>query len=230
MDTYNPVAISADDTRAVLARIDRYCQRHGSEYGETPVPGGDWQEAAAVIVADWQIADWTALEWTYIQRNGRPLFGPDLSDMGRHMRAVLFMAGRARRRGWVEAGPMRRAADMDGRRRDMDDSRGAGMASRAADPARLVEAVEAVQRSGVSVTPVDWQGRRLRWVKTRNTHGYCVEVIRREADRTVIQFAPWTRYNFRQAGDTPARALPKTLKRVPAGVTRADMMEALTGR
>jgi len=229
-DTYNPQQISDRDTRDIIARVDRYVRRHGSEYGETPVPGGDMEEARAVIVADWQGADWEALEWTYLQRNGRPLFTPDLSDTGRHLRAALFMAGRARRRGWVEAGPMRRAADAEGRRRDVDDSTGAGMASRAADPARLVEAVEAVQRAGVSVTPVDWQGRRLRWMKTRNSHGYTVEVVRREADRTVIDVRPFTRYNFRQHGDTPARALPKTRKRLPAGVTAADLMEAMTGR
>lgn len=252
MDTYNPAIIGTYDAEAIMARVARYCRRHGSEYGETPVPGGDMDEAQAVIVTDWLTADWEALEWTYLQRNGRPLFTPDLSDMGRHLRAALFMAGRARRRGWVEAGPMRRAARAESRRRDLGDSTGAGMASRAADPARIAAAVEDAQRSGLRSTPDRFARRRLRWVKTRNTHGHYIEVVRREDDRTVIEFRPWTRYNFRRAGDLPARvednahyipthgigrvvrsrpnpAIPKTVRRVPAGTTAATLREAITG-
>lgn len=229
MDAYNPATISNADTLAIIARVDRYIARHGSEYGETPVPGGDREEARSVILADWQGADWEALEWTYMQRNGRPLFTPDLSDMGRHLRAILFMAGRARKRGWLEAGPMRRAARAEARRRDFDDSPGAGMASRAVDPARIVAAVEEAQRRGMTATPVDEQGKRLRWIKTRNTHGHYIEVIRREGDRTVIEFRPYTRFNFRRAGSIPARAMPKTRKRVPGGWTADTLREAITG-
>lgn len=243
-DSYNPAEISERDAADALARVARYVRRHGSEYGETPVPGGDMEEAVQVIAADWQGADWAALELTYWERNGRLLFSPDLSDMGRHLRAVLFMAGRARRRGWVEAGPMRRAARQEGRRRDMDDSPGAGMASRAADPARLVAAVEAVERSGFSVTPVLESRRRLRWVKTRNSSAWIIHVTRRpgamlddegrvtypEGASTGIELERVTRFNFRQAGDTPNRALPKTRKRLPEGVTAGQMMEALTGK
>jgi hypothetical protein len=126
----------------------------------------------------------------------------------------------------------------------MEDSTGAGMASRAADPARLVEAVESVERSGISVTPVDWLGRRLRWVKTRRSRQWLVTVTSRPGGTlhddgsvtyawgafTGIQLERVTRHNFRLAGDTPARALPKTRKRLPKGVTATDMMEALTGR
>lgn len=229
MDTYNPCMISEADTVAIIARVNRYVARHGSEYGETPVPGGDREEARSVIIADWQSADWEALEWTYLQRNGRPLFTADLSDTGRHFRAVLFMAGRARKRGWVEAGPMRRAARAEARRRDIDDSTGAGMASRAADPARIVAAVEDAQRAGLRSTPDRFARRRRRVVKTRNTHGFAVSVVRREADRTVIEFLPWTRYNFRRAGDMANRDVPKTLRRVPAGWTADTLREAITG-
>lgn len=226
---YDPKTISAADTVAVLARIDRYVKRHASEYGETPVPGGDMEEARAVIVADWLSADWTAMEWTFLQRNGRCLFGPELTDIGRHLRAALFMAGRAKRRGWVESGPMRRASRAESRRRDMDDSIGVGMASRAPDPSRIVAAVEEAQRRGMVATPAREQWKRMRWVKTRNTTGYTVEIVRRESDRTVIEIRPFTRHNFRRAGTITARAMPKSRKRVPAGWTADSLREAITG-
>lgn len=230
MLNYNPATIGAADLEAITARLDRYLKRHGSEYGESPIPGGDHDEARQVILADWLSADWAALELTYLQRNGKTLFGPTLSELGAHLRAVLFMAGRARVRGWVESGPMRRAARAESRRRDVDDSTGAGMGSRAADPARLVAAVEEAQARGITATPVDEQGKRLRWVKTRNSTGYTVEVIRREHDRTVIDVRSFARFNFRRAGSIPARALPKCRKRIPATVTRRQMLEALTGQ
>lgn len=229
MDTYNPNTIGRDDLAAVLARLDRYIRRHGSPYGETPVPGGDMEEARAVIVADWLSADWAAMEWTYLQRNGRTLFGPDLSDLGRHLRAALFMAGRARRRGWVEAGPMRRASRAEPRRRDLTDSSGVGMASRAADPARIVAAVEHAQQHGMDRTPDRFSRRRLRWVRTRRSHGWTVEVVARLPDRTLVRFERWTRHNYRRAGDMLNRDMPKTRKRVPAGWTAADLREGLTG-
>ncbi|MFM2126077.1 MAG: hypothetical protein RL328_2528 [Acidobacteriota bacterium] len=252
MDTYNPATISTAEAMAIIARVDRYIRRHGSEYGETPVPGGDCEEARGVILADWQGADWEALEWTYVQRNGRPLFTPDLSDMGRHLRAVLFIAGRAKRRGWVMSASDRRAARAAVRRREMDDSPGASMASRAVDPARIVEAVEEAQKHGMTATPVDDQGKRLRWMKTRNSTGYTVEVVRREHDRTVIDIRPFTRYNFRQIGKCPLRiednshykpvhgigrvvrsrpnpAIGRTRRRVPAGWTADALREAITG-
>lgn len=228
-DTYNPATIDRDTLDSVLARVGRYVRRHGSEFGETPCPGGDMEEAAAVIVAEWQSADWEALEWTYLQRNGRPLFTPDLSDTGRHLRAVLFTAGRARVRGWVEAGPMRRAARAESRRRDMDDSTGVGMASRAPDPARVMEAVEQAARYGVTATPVDEQGKRLRWVKTRNSRGHTIDVVARHDDRTEIDIRAFTRYNFRRAGSIPANRLPRCRKRIPAGVTVDQLREAITG-
>jgi len=228
MDTYSPCAISEADAAAIVERIARYARRHGTEYGETPIPGGDIDEAVAVIVADWYGADWTALELGYRLLNGVPLFEPSLSDMGRHVRAALFMAGRARKRGWVEAGPMRRAARAESRRRDMDDSVGSGMASNAADPARIVAAVEDAAR-GLRSTPDRFARRRLRWVKTRDTHGVCIEVVRRLIDRTVIDFLAWTRYNFRRAGDMLNRDMPRTTRRVPAGWTADMLRRAITG-
>lgn len=225
--SYDPATMSAADADAVAARARRYCVRHGSPYGETPIPGGDIEEAVQVILTDTLEADWTALEWTYLQRNGRTLFPADLSELGRHLRAMLFMAGRARRRGWVEAGPMRRAARAEARRRDMDDSRGVGMGSRSADPARIVAAVEEAQARGIPSTPDRFRRRRLRWVKTRNTTGYTLDVVARHPDRTDIAIRAYTRYNFRRAGDMEARTMPKSRNRIPAGVTAADMMEAL---
>lgn len=243
-DSYNPTAITETDTLAIVARIARYVRRHGSEYGETPVPGGDHDEAVAVIIADWIGADWESLEWTFLQRNGRPLFSPDLSDMGRHMRAALFMAGRAKRRGWVESGPMRRAARAESRRRDMDDSTGASMASRAPDPARVAAAVEEAYGKGIMATPVDYLGQRLRWVKTRNSTRYVLSITApapavitddgrvtyREGAATGIRVEAVTVYNFRRAGKIPARELPKTRKRVARALWYPEeLREAITG-
>lgn len=228
-DTYSPATIDRDTLDAILARVGRYVRRHGSEFGETPCPGGDMEEAAAVIVADWQSADWEAVEWTYLQRNGRPLFTPDLSDTGRHLRAALFMAGRARVRGWVEQGPARRAARAETRRRDIDDSTGVGMASRAPDPARAMEAVEQAQRSGIRSTPDRFRRRRLRWVKTRNSRGYTVDVVARHDDRTDIDIRAFTQHNFRRAGDLRCRDMARTSNRVPAGITADQLREAITG-
>lgn len=251
-DAYNPAAISDEDVRRIIARVDRYVKRHGTEYGEAPVPGGDMDEASAIIVADWQGLDWATVELTYLARNGRCLFTPDLSDMGRHLRAALFCAGRARRRGWVMSSSDRRARRADARRRDMDDSPGASMASRAVDPARLAAAVEEAEARGLPCTSRRQRARRLRWVKTRNTHGVNVEIVARHADRTDVRFVEWTRYNFRRAGSDPlrvednahyvptlgigrvvrSRPNPAQLpgrRRIPAGVTRNTLREAITG-
>lgn len=229
MDTYNPTAISAADVEAVLKRLDRYLRRHGSEYGETPVPGGDFEEARETIVEDWFSMDWPSMELTHYLRNGSMLFGPDLSDLGRHLRAALFCAGRAKRRGWHASGPARRAAHAESRRRDFDDSVGSGMASRAPDPARVAAAVEEAQKRGLAYTPEYQRPKRLRAVKSRNTHGWCIAVYRRTPERTDFEWLPWVRYNFVQCGTTPNRAMPKSRKRIGKETTAAQLREAITG-
>ena len=216
--SYDPATMSAADADAIMTRVRRYCVRHGSPYGETPLPGGDIEEARQVIMMDTLSADWNELEWTYLQRNGRTLFPATLSEMGIALRAALFMAGRARRRGWVESGPMRRSARAESRRRDMDDSSGVGMASRAADPARMLAAVESAVAGIRSVTT---RGRRdrSRIVKTRNSTRGLVTITRRpvatlgddgrvwygEGEYTGVQFERVTTYNFRRAGSIPLR-------------------------
>ena len=240
--SFDPATMSAADAESVTARVRRYCLRHGSPYGETPLPGGDIDEAVQVILTDTLSADWNELDWTYVQRNGRTLFPATLSEMGLALRAVLFMAGRARRRGWVESGPMRRTARAEARRRDMDDSSGVGMASRASDPAMMLAAVESAVAGIRSVTT---RGRRdrSRMVKTRNSTRGLVTITRRpvatlgddgrvwygEGEYTGVHFERVTVYNFRRAGDTPNRETPKRINRLPVFVTALDLLEALQG-
>ena len=240
--SFDPTAMSAADADAIVTRVRRYCLRHGSPYGETPINGGDIDEAVQVIMTDTLSADWEEMEWTYLQRNGRTLFPATLSEMGIALRAVLFMAGRARRRGWVESGPMRRSARAESRRRDMDDSSGVGMASRAADPARMLAAIESAADGIRSVTT---RGRRSRsrMVKTRNSTRGLVTITRRPVatlgadgrvwygvgEYTGVQFERVTVYNFRRAGDTPNRETPKRINRLPVFVTALDLLEALQG-
>lgn len=218
-DTYSPAKIGNHDAESIVSRVTRYVRRHGSEYGETPVPGGDIEEAVAVIVADWLGADWLALEYSYRVNTGRDLFPVTLIDMGRHLRAALHCCGRAKRRGWAEAGPMRRAARRESRRRDWDDSAGVGMASRSPDPARVAAAVEEAQRVGLMSTPDRFKRRRLRWAKSRNSHRVILTITRpapaviredgvvtyREGAYTGVQFERVTVHNFRRAGDIPFR-------------------------
>lgn len=226
-EVYNPTTISRADLDAVLRRIERYVRRHGSEYGENPC--ADPEDAAQQIVFEWQTADWTELEWLHLQRNGRTIVGPGLSELGRHLRAALFHAGRHRRRRWHADGASQNHARAESRRRDFDDSTGSGMGSRSADPALIALAVESAQREGFRTTPDRFRRRRLRWLKTRNSTGSYIEVIRRETDRTVIEFRAFTRFNFRRAGDMPNRAMPKTIRRLPGGWSADDLREAVGG-
>jgi hypothetical protein len=237
---YHPNAIGGQEAEAVIRRVARYVRRHGSEYGEKPVPGGDIDEAVAVIVADWQLADWDAIELSYWERHGRLLFDPSHGDMAWHLRAVLFMAGRARKRGWATTSSDRRARRGEARRREMDDSPGAGMASRAADPARTVAAIEDAER-GLRSVPDRFRRRRSRLVKTRNSSRVLLVVTRRpvatvdgggrvrfgDGESTGIAFERVTIHNFRRVGDMANRDIPKTVNRPPANVTREAMREAL---
>lgn len=223
MCVYNPATISAADLHAIMARLDRYLARHGSAYGETPIPADTLDDVRQGILADWLGDDWTAREFEYISRNGRTLFPASLSTLGRHLRGMLFHAGRARRRCWRAAGAKRGEAS---RRRGLEDFQGAGSASRAADPALVVAAVESA--SGVPVLSKAAQRNRarrglalkfrggvpavsskapkaFRVMKRRNAGGWIVEVVSRHQDRTCIAISRWTRYNFQRVGAVPHR-------------------------
>jgi hypothetical protein len=250
-DAYTPVTISAADLESVLARLDRYLNRHGSANGETPLPDSMREDVRQSIILEWMADDWIGRELDYIARNGRTLFPPTLSEIGRHLRAMLFHAGRARVRHWRQPGQAQGSA-ADHRRRDADDSRGAGMASRSADPALLVSAIESASgelvlpknasarrsrkglpnklRGGMTAVLQDYADKRCRWFKTRNSVGYTLDVLARHADRTDIEIRRYVRFNFQRRGTILNRAMPTTQKRIPAGVTADTMREAFSGR
>jgi len=244
---YNPAAISADELSAILARVDRYLRRHGSAYGETPIPADQLDDVRNDIILAWLADDWNAREFESLSRHGRSLFPPTLSTLGQHLRGVLFHAGRARRRGWRAEGATRRVAE---RRRDAAEFSGAGSASRSADPALILSAVESVSgelilsrraaqnrtrrrlplkyRGGVSVIPVD-APTAFKVMKRRNAGGYMLSVLARHPDRTAIQIERWTRFNFERVGQvsrrSPARA--KTRRTLPPGIGSAECREAI---
>jgi hypothetical protein len=245
---YDPTTIAAADLDSILARLDRYLNRHGAANGETPLPESSREDVRQSILADWLGDDWTARDFEYLARNGRTLFPPTLSEMGQHLRAMLFHAGRARVRRWRQAGQAQGSA-ADHRRRGLDDSRGAGMGSRSADPALIVSAVEtasgelvlsapaAANRSRRGL-PLKYRGRltavhsadsdkRVRWFKTRNSTGYTLDVVARHEDRTDIVVRSFTRHNFERRGTVTNRAMPRTVKGIPAGVTAADIRGAI---
>jgi len=222
-DTYNAADISAADLEAVLRRLRRYLLRHGSPSGETPISADQFDDVQQSILADWLGDDWTARELESLARNGRTLFGPTLSDLGRHLRAMLFHAGRARKRGWRAEGATQRVAD---RRRDPEGFRGIGAGSVSADPARIVAAVESVSgelvlsrsaaaarsarglplkvRPGVSAIPAD-APTTFRVMKRRNVKGWTIDVVERLEDRTRIEIRPWVEYRFERVGKVPHR-------------------------
>lgn len=223
METYNPATIGSADFESVLARLDRYLKRHGSAYGETPIPADQLDDVRQSIVLEWMADDWTRRELESLSRYGRSLFSPTLSMLGQHLRGILFHAGRARRRGWRAEGATRRVAD---RRRDAAEFSGAGSASRSADPALILSAVESVSgelilsrraaqnrsrrglpnkySGGVSAVPADAPTAH-RIMKRRNSGGYMITVLARHPDRTAIQIEKWTRYNFERVGKVPHR-------------------------
>lgn len=248
--SYDPTTISAADLAAVMARIGRYLARHGAARGETPIPPDMAEDVLQSILADWLGDDWAAREFDYLARNGRSLFPPTLSEVGQHLRAALFHAGRARVKRWRQPGqPQGSAADH--RRRGLDDSRGAGMASRSADPALIVSAVEAAsgelvlsntaarvrsrrglpnkRRGGLSAVPAKMAEKRCRWFKTRNSKGYTCDVIARHDGRTDVEFRAYVRFNFERRGTITNRAMPRTVRKLPAGTTAGDCREGLTG-
>ena len=246
---YDPTTIAAADLNAILDRLDRYLNRHGAANGETPLTASMRDDVRQSILTDWIGDDWTAREFEYLSRNGRTLFPPTLSEMGQHLRAMLFHAGRARVRHWRQPGQAQGSA-ADHRRRGLDDSRGAGMGSRSADPALIVSAVETAsgelvlsqtaaanrsrrglpnrRRGGLSAVPAKMAEKRVRWFKTRNSKGYTIDVVARYEDRTDIVVREYVRHNFERRGTITNRAMPRTVKKLPAGVTAADIRGALT--
>jgi hypothetical protein len=248
--TYDPTTISAADLYAVMGRVGRYLARHGAASGETPLRPDMAEDVHQSIMLEWQGDDWTAREFEYLARTGRTLFPPTLSELGQHLRAALFHAGRARVRHWRQPGQAQGSA-ADHRRRGLDDSKGAGMASRSADPALIVAAVESASgqlvlsraaargrsRRGL---PLAYRGRlsaihsadsdrRARWFKTRNSKGRTIDVVARHADRTDIAVTEFTRFNFERRGTVGNRVMPRTVKHLPAGTTAAMLREGLTG-
>lgn len=244
-ETYTP-AVDAVTLSALLARLDRYLGRHGSQYGETPIPADQREDVRQSIVADWIGDDWTARELQSLTRHGRTLFPPTLSDTGRHLRALLFHAGRSRRRGWRAEGATKRVAD---RRRDRGDFDGVGMASRSADPARILAAVESVSgelllspaaarersrrglplkyRGGVSIVPDDAPSR-LRVMRRRGSKGYTIDVVARHDDRTTIEVREYRAHRFERVGKIPNRAVVRSRRPLPPGVS-ADMLRDAIG-
>jgi hypothetical protein len=248
--TYDPTTISAADLYAVMGRVGRYLNRHGAAAGETPLRPDMAEDVHQSIMLEWQGDDWTAREFEYLARTGRTLFPPTLSELGQHLRAALFHAGRARVRHWRQPGqPQGSAADH--RRRGLDDSKGAGMASRSADPALIVAAVESASgelvlsrtaacgrsrrglplkgRGGLPAVVAKQAEKRIRWFKTRNSKGRTIDVVARHDDRTDIAIREFTRFNFERRGTVGNRAMPRTVKHPPAGTTAAMLREGLTG-
>jgi hypothetical protein len=245
MDTYNPATIGSDDMIAILARLDRYLNRHGSRYGEAPIRDDQRDDVRQSILADWLGDDWTARDMESLARHGRTLFPPTLSETGRHLRGLLFHAGRARKRGWRAEGSTRRVAD---RRRDREEFTGAGSASRAADPARIVAAVESAtgalvlspaaqrerSRRGLPATIPGGASfvsskapRPFRVMRRRGRKGITIDVVARLEDRTLIDVRPYTVHRFERVGSVPNRDVPRSFAKLPAGVTAADCREAI---
>jgi hypothetical protein len=246
-DMYDPATISAEDISAIVERVDRYVNRHGSTFGETPLREDQREDVRQSIVADWLGDDWTAREIESLSRHGRTLFPPTLSDMGRHLRAALFHAGRARKRGWRSEGATRRAAD---RRREPEEFTGAGSASRASDPARIVAAVESATgelvlspaaqrhrsrrglplkyRGGVSFIPAD-APRAYRAMRRRGRKVYTVDIVGRYETHTAIDIREAREYRFERVGSVSNRtaAAGKSRKALPQGVTGADCREVV---
>lgn len=246
---YDPTTVSRFDAEALQARARRYVERHGSPYGEKPLPEPDREEAAAQIVADWFAADWDALQWEYALKTGRALFGPTLSGLGLHLRALLYMAGRSKRRGWKPEGwKGSRAVD---RRRDGEEFSGASADARALRPDAILAAAEGASgelllspaavaerskrrlplrnRGGLQCIPRRFAEKRLRVQKRRNGSRILCHVLERLPDRTLVRFERVKHYRFERVGSIPNRDMPKSVKRPPKGFKAAEAREALQG-
>jgi hypothetical protein len=237
-DTYNPATISAEELSAIIERVDRYLARHGAPSGETPIRDDQRDDVRQSILAAWWGDDWDSRDWESLTRHGRTLFPPTLSGMGRHLRAVLFHAGRARRRGWRSEGATRRVAD---RRREPEEFTGAGSASRASDPARILSAVESATgelvlspaaqryrsrtglplkyRGGVAFTPAD-APRPFRVMRRRGRKVYTVDVVGRYETYTAIDIREAREYRFERVGSVPHRIEANSHYRPTLGIGR----------
>jgi hypothetical protein len=238
---YDPATISAADLDAIIGRLNRYLSRHGSRYGETPIRPDRVDDVRQSILADWFGDDWTAREWTALERNGKSLFPATLSTLGQHLRAMLFHAGRCRRRQWRETGTGERVADGSRQSRNPDGFRGTGSASVAADPARIVAAAESASgqlvlspaaerervrrnlptryRGGLSYVPDD-SPSRFRWMRRRSRVGYTVDVVARREDRTEIEIRPYRVHRFERVGMVPNRVEANAHYRPALGIGR----------
>lgn len=246
---YDSKDISEADAQALQARARRYVDRHGSLYGEKPLPEIDREEVSAQIVADWFAADWEALQWEYMSKTGRSLFNATLSPLGLHLRGLLYIAGRSRRRGWKPEGwKGTRAVD---RRRDGGEFSGASADSRALRPDAILAAVESATgelllsgrasrarsraglplkyRGGLSAIPADEAKRRLRVMKRRNGSRVVCHVMERLPDRTIVRFERAVHYRFARIGTVRNRDIARTVKRTPEGFNATQAREALQG-
>lgn len=239
-DAYDPATIAADELSAILARVDRYLNRHGSTFGESPIRDDQRDDVRQSIILEWLSDDWTAREMDSLAQHGRPLFHASMSDMGRHLRAVLFHAGRSRRRGWrAEGASQKRIVD---RRRDAEEFTGAGSASRASDPARIVSAVESATgelvlspaaaryrsrrglpnkyRGGVAFVPAD-APRPIRIMRRRSGKKvYTIDVVGRFDTHTSIDIREARDHRFEPVGSVRHRVEDNGHYRPTLGIGR----------
>lgn len=246
---YDPKDISVADAQALQARARRYVDRHGSPYGEKPLSDVDREDVAAQIVADWFSADWEALQWEYTSKTGRALFNATLSALGMHLRALLYIAGRSRRRNWKpEDWKGARVAE---RRRDGAEYSGASADARALRPDAILAAVETAtgalllspaaaqarsraglplrQRGGLQCIPKRFAEKRLRVQKRRNGSRVVCHVLERQPTRTLVRFERAIHYRFERVGTIPNREMPRSVKRPPQGFEAPQAREALQG-
>jgi len=219
--SYDPATIG-NNLPHVLARVVRYCRRHGSQYGEQPILLDSFDDVVQSILAEWLATDWSEAEWRTLERTGRVLFCPTLSPLAQHLRAVLFVAGRWRRRCWKTDN--KRAATTI----DPEAFSGASESACAPDPARLFWAVENAG-DGLRSVPRRQREARRRWLKTRRTIRVQIVVESRHPDRTCIAFEQYAIHNYRLAGSIGNRQIGKTRKPLPKGWSREQLAEALNG-
>jgi hypothetical protein len=221
------VWLSEDMARQVGEAIDRYIGRHGDIQNPALLPRHDREDMRQTIMADWMGADWLALSWTHLANTGRTLFPADGEPMAYHLKAALFMAGRARVRRWHGEDEGTTIPSL--RSRGSTDFSGAGMGSRTASPDQILGAIESAQKDGLRAVSERARASRKRQVRTRRSFSYIINVVARYDDRTAIQIEKVAQHNYRTAGSVANRETPKSRKRLPKGTGKASMREALEG-